>query len=212
MPEVFFKEIGEQLGFRIHIITARGEAHYTFRGVIEDGDDTVGIADIGGASTELIKVSRGSLEKTISLPVGSVRGSDWEREGRFEENLENIFANERFETKSFQTDRLLGVGGTMTVLAAISMNMKDFDSEKIENCSFSQRDLQNCIGRIEKQSEEQLRREFPFLGKRSRSIKAGGRLATMMGKILGVQTWEISAKGIRHGTLLEGRIREDFTI
>ena len=75
----FFREVEAALGFRIHIVTAEGEAYYTFRGVVCDGDDNTSvIMDIGGASTELIKVSGGVLERTTSLPVGSVRATGLE--------------------------------------------------------------------------------------------------------------------------------------
>ena len=207
----FFREIEETLGFRVHVITGEGEAYYTFRGVLQ-GDETSVIMDIGGASTELIKVSDGLLERTVSLPVGSVRGSDWKAEGQFGKRLGDILADQRFGIASFQTDRLIGVGGTMTSLAAISKQMRNFDCREIEGSTISLGDFQDCVEFIEDLSEEQLGEKFPFLGKRVKSIKAGGRLAFTVGKFLDVQFWKISTKGLRHGTLREGRIDERFQV
>ena len=206
----FFRKIEDRLGFRIHVISEEGEAYYTFRGVVQSHEDTGVIMDIGGASTELIKVSDGSFERMISLPVGSVRGSDWREEGCFEKRLEDIFADERLGTASFQTDRPVGVGGTMTSLAAISKNMSIFECDKLEGCSIGLDDWASCIERIEGQSEEELNEKFPFLGKRVKSIKVGGRLSLIVGEFLGIHGWKISTKGLRHGTLREGRIDERF--
>ena len=206
----FFRELEECLGFRIHIITAEGEAYYTLRGVIEDDNKPTVIMDIGGASTELIKVSGCSLEKMVSLPVGSVRGSDWAREGSFEVRLKDILADVDLRMASFQALQVVGVGGTMTSLAAMCKNVRNFEAGELEDCSIGYHDLEELLERIEKQSEERLHENFPFLGERVRSIKTGGRLALMVGGTLGVRTWKISTRGLRHGILAEGRIDGRF--
>ena len=208
--ESFFQEVGKNLGLRIRVITAEGEAYYTFLGVVQNNSDAAVIMDVGGASTELIKVFEGSLKKSVSLPVGSVRGSDWEREGCFEKRLEDILADESFCGESFQTERLIGVGGTITALAAVCKGMRNFDAGEIEGCSIHQGDLRDCVARIDGQSEDELFRQFPFLGKRVKSIKAGGRLALRAGEIMGVRTWIISTRGLRHGVLAEGHIDGRF--
>ena len=89
--QVFFREVCEKIGFRIHIITAAGEAYYALQGVVQEKNGSFVVVDIGGASTELIKVSEGSLERTISLPVGSVRGTDWMKEGHFQRTFGEYF-------------------------------------------------------------------------------------------------------------------------
>ena len=205
----FFRDIDEKLGLRICVITAEGEAYYTFRGVIQnDIDNTTVIMDIGGASTELIKVSGKRLEKMMSLPIGSVRGS----EGKIKGRTESILMERRTEMACFQTSQLVGVGGTMTSLAAISKDMKNFEREKIEDYTIDDFDLKNCVFRIEGFSEEQLHKKFPFLGKRVKSIKEGGRLALAIGSILGVQGWKVSTRGLRYGTIRDKYIDERFII
>jgi len=52
--------------------------------------------------------------------------------------------------------------------------------------------------------------KFPFLGKRSKSIKGGAFLGMMIGKKLGIKTFEISTRGLRYGTLFEGEIKNGF--
>ena len=209
----FFRDIEDRLGFRVHVITPEGEAYYTYRGVVQNDTSNISvIMDMGGASTELIKVSDGSLEGMISFPMGAVRGSDWRMNSVFDERVQDILASERSRVDSFQTSCLIGVGGTMTSLAAISKNMMDFDRESIEGCTIDYRDLKNCVEEIERQSEEDLNKKFPFLGKRIKSIKAGGHLALIIGEFLRIQSWKISTRGLRYGTILDGTINERFEI
>ena len=206
----FFQEIYKKLGFHVHIIKAEGEAYYTLQGIVSGKTENAVIIDIGGASTELIKVSNGMLEKMISLPVGSVRGSDWRAKGCFTERIRYIFSNEQSEIESFQSSHLMGVGGTLTSLMALSKNSTEFNRQDIERSVLRQRDLKICVERTESQSEEQLGEKFPFLGKRVASIKAGGHLAFAIGELLGCQNWKISTRGLRYGVLRDDSIDERF--
>ena len=210
----FFQEIEEKLGFRVHIINEKGEAYYTYRGIVQEKQKNISvIIDMGGASTEFIKVSRdGKLEEIMSLPIGSVRGTTWMMKSVFEKKVRSILSKERSRMASFRTYKLTGVGGTMTSLAAIFNNIRNFDRDKIEGCVISCSDLKKCIENIQDQSEEELNKEFPFLGKRVKSIKAGGRLALIMGEFLGGEAWDISTRGLRYGTILENCINEQFII
>ena len=207
----FFREVEEKLGFRVHVITEEGEGYYTYRGIVQKNHQNMSvIMDMGGASTELIKVSDGVLEGTISLPLGSVRGSGWMMESVFDVRVRSILEGEVSRMAFFKSSRLTGVGGTMTSLAAIFKNMKSFDRDKIEGCTIDCRDLKKCIEDIQYLSEDELNKKFPFLGKRVKSIRAGGRLAKIVGDFLGGEVWEISTYGLRHGTILESCIDKRF--
>ena len=100
----------------------------------------------------------------------------------------------------------------MTSLAAMARKMENFDSEKIEGHILGFEDLKRCVRGIEGQSEEQLQKRFPFLGKRASSIEMGGRLALVMGEFLGVRTWKISTRGLRYGTILDNQIERRFIV
>ena len=98
----FSTRVKADLGFHINLLTAEGEAYFCAKGV-DLGDDTLledsVVLDLGGASTELILFSTKpyTFKKFVSLPVGSVRATDWMREGTFAEKMDQILRNSRPE-------------------------------------------------------------------------------------------------------------------
>lgn len=69
----FLKQVQEQTGFVIHVISGEQEAYLDYIGVsrtlaIDDGV----ILDTGGASMEIILVKDGQAEEVVSIPLGSV--------------------------------------------------------------------------------------------------------------------------------------------
>ncbi len=60
-------------GFNIDVITGKEEAEYAFLGVTHFISIPTGIViDIGGGSTELVFYKNGNIEKSLSLPIGSL--------------------------------------------------------------------------------------------------------------------------------------------
>lgn len=65
-------------GWRLWVIDGQEEARLTFRGLRSHLDTFRAciVADVGGGSTELLAVSAGSLQDSISVPIGSGRFAD----------------------------------------------------------------------------------------------------------------------------------------
>lgn len=209
----FFKKVKEELGFEVTIINGEGEAYYTSYGVVsrsEVNQENLTIMDIGGASTELIlvQVKPFKIVKSVSLPIGSVRCSDWLKEKIFDEKIEEIFKN--FDVKDYETDHLLCVAGSMTSLGSMIKGLKKFDSDVVNGTKISFDDFLKFTKKIKKNTPTELLLKFPFLGKRSKSIVGGAYLGETMGTALKVKTFEISTLGLRYGTLLSGGIDEQF--
>ena len=59
-------------------------------------------------------------------------------------------------------------------------------------------------------SPEDFLENFPFLGKRSKTILSGLILANRLLSVLGVEKVIISTYGLRYGTLLSGQIEENY--
>lgn len=209
----FFKEIKEELGFRVQIIDGIGEAYYTSLGVVSGTklvEPNVTIMDIGGASTELISVQIEPFKvlSSVSLPLGSVRCSDWLKAKIFDEKIKEIF--EIFDVSSYRTDHLMCVAGSMTSLGSMIKGLKKFNSNEVNGTKILFSDFLKFTEKIKKRSPVELLLKFPFLGKRSKSIVGGAYLGEAMGKILCVKTFEISTLGLRYGTLKAGGIDERF--
>lgn len=204
-----FDKVQNELGFKVTIINAEGEAYYTSLGVVKGHDadfSNAVIMDVGGASTELIliQVNPFQIKKTISLPVGSVRGTDWISEGSFEEKMSELLSNDELE--NFKSDYLLCVAGSMTSLGGMIKGLKKFDSNEVNGSAITFDKYLGFFESIQDLSPEELLEKFPFLGKRAKSILAGAKLGLKMGKRLEIKSFEISTFGLRYGTLFAGTI------
>jgi len=210
----FYKKVEKKLGFSVQIINAEGEAFYTALGVAK-GSSTptsnhITIMDIGGASTEFIKVQLDpfKIETTISLPMGSVRGTDWIRDDDFTNKTNEIV--KKFDINSFKTQNLLCVAGSMTSLGGMIKGLSTFESDSINGAKINFDKFCNFVDKISHINSDSLLKQYPFLGKRARTIVAGAQVAKVMGQNLKIESMEISTYGLRYGTLIQGVIDERF--
>lgn len=209
----FFSKIQKELGFEITIITPRAEAFFTAYGVASGSvdTDTMVIMDIGGASTELIKVRMNPFKiiDSISLPIGSVRATDWLKENSFDNKTHEIFSH---NLEFYQTDTLLCVAGGMTSMAAMYLGLKEFDAKAIDGMKISFDSFKLFAGDLQKTTSENLLLLFPFLGKRVEVVAAASKVAEMFCTNLKIKNIKISTRGLRYGTILTGGIDGQFTI
>jgi exopolyphosphatase/guanosine-5'-triphosphate,3'-diphosphate pyrophosphatase len=165
--------------------------------------------DIGGASTELIKIRISPFEiiKSISLPVGSVRATDWKKNGEFEIKINQILGTDLSE---YYTKSLVCVAGSMTALASIYLGQKEYVGSKVEGTTISFSTFKAFTNDLRNTSVENLLLLFPFLGKRAPMIAGGSHIAELIGTKLKVEIIKISTRGLRYGTIVSGEIDEQY--
>jgi exopolyphosphatase / guanosine-5'-triphosphate,3'-diphosphate pyrophosphatase len=211
----FFLEIKDQFGIDVKIITSEGEAYYSAKGVMFNTKfetDVITIMDIGGASTELIKVdSRNfSILETISMPIGAVRASQWLEDDLFVQNLQKSFVDFRLQLDRFQTKELFCIAGTMTSLGSMHLELEEFSDTAVHGLSIRSEDVDSLFKKYSGFTSELFLEKFPFLGKRSASIRGGLHLVYHLSHRLLVKELIISTYGLRFGTILDGKISEEF--
>ena len=162
---VFYQKIETELGFRTKIISAKGEAYYTALGVVSSLTQKEGslvVMDVGGASTELIKISLNpfTIVSSISLPVGSVRAMDWRNASLFNEKMNELLSVDLGE---YHTENLICVAGSMTSLASMYLGLRDFEADKIEGMVISFHNFIKFTNDLQKTNLENLNMLFPFL-------------------------------------------------
>ncbi len=212
----FFKEVKDQLGFKVQVISSEGEAYYTGKGISlsekkskSSREDQV-IVDLGGASTEIIKIKTHPFQiiKSISLPMGSVRGRNWMNDQVFSEKLEEIF--DKNDLSDFKRMEATFVAGTMTSLAGMIFSLNKFDDEKIHGKSISKNEFKLFIDAMADKNQEKILKDYPFLKSRAATVASGGLIILALIEILGVEELAISTMGLRHGTLMEGAINGKY--
>ncbi len=209
----FYERVEKELDLKVILINGEGEAFYTAYGVITGSDsdiDELTIMDIGGASTEFIKVKTNpfDIKDSISLPFGSVRATDWITEGSFDSKMDSVIKESRLN--DFATKHLFCVAGSMTSLGGMIKGLKEFDANEVNGTKISFTEFLEFKEKINQATPEILTTKYPFLGKRARSIVGGARLGEKVGNFLGIETFEISTLGLRYGTIYAGGIDERF--
>jgi exopolyphosphatase / guanosine-5'-triphosphate,3'-diphosphate pyrophosphatase len=210
----FFSKVERELGLSVQILNAKGEAYYSSRGILFNSNfssDIITLMDIGGASTELIRlqVKDSTVLDTISMPVGAVRATQWLDDQLFVQNLQKIFLDFRNEIDKFQTKELYCVAGTMTSLGNMHLERKEFVEDDVHGLILKSEDIDQMFKKYAEWSPEKFQESFPFLGKRSRSIRGGLHLVYHLSHRLLVKELSISTYGLRFGTILEGKIKKE---
>ncbi len=210
----FFRKVQDELGLQIQIITPEAEAYYSTKGILYNSkfqSEVITIMDIGGASTELIKVNTRTLQiqKTISMPVGAVRATQWLNDGVFVQSLQKVFLDYRTEIDEFQTRELFCVAGTMTSLGNMHLQRKEFVEDDLHGMVMKSEDVDSLFKKYSDTSPEVFLEEFPFLQKRSQNIRGGLHVAYHFIHRLLAREITISTYGLRYGTILEGKIKKE---
>lgn len=211
----FFHKIRQELKVNVQIITSQAEAFFSTRGILFNTKfdaDVITIMDIGGASTELIKVNTKNFQisDTISMPVGAVRATNWLDDNLFVQNLQKVFIDFRNEIDKFQGKDLFCVAGTVTSLGNMHLLRKEFVEDDVHGLKIKIEDVDFMFKKYSDWTPEQYLEEFPFLGKRSKSIRGGLHLVYHLVHRLLVKEISVSTYGLRYGTLLEGKIKKEF--
>lgn len=127
-------------GVDVVVLDGETEAKLSYAGATagNNRDGQYMVVDIGGGSTELVYGQGGQLEMANSVNLGAVRLSELfpAREDGVVTNLElvNTYITEVLASIQFlpQVAKLIGVGGTITSLAAIDQALTVYDSSKVQ--------------------------------------------------------------------------------
>lgn len=211
----FFTKIETELRLTVQTINAQAEAYFSTKGILFNSkfdSEIITIMDVGGASTELIKVNTKtfSILETISMPIGAVRASQWLADDLFVQNLQKIFLDFRNEIDKFQSKELYCVAGTVTSLGNMHLQRREFIEDDVHGLTLKADDIDTLFKKYCEHTPEEFLELFPFLQKRSNSIRGGLHLVYHIIHRLLVKQITISTYGLRYGTLLEGKIKKDF--
>lgn len=150
--------IKNENGITVQLLSGEEEAACSFYGVITQtgkysqiisGDKTrlYGVVDIGGASTELVVGNINAVLYSSSAPYGIVRIKDYagEKLNKIDEFLSNV--SEKYKNIPI-FDELIGIGGTLTSLAAIKLNLQIYNREAVHGTKIFIEDLFSIKKRI----------------------------------------------------------------
>ena len=158
------------LGVPLEILTGDDEAAASFLGATHDiGSGSALVLDIGGGSTELVTGADGQVAWSTSLDIGSVRLTE-----RFlpsdppsvpevaecEAFLDALLAEP--VAQAGRVERLIGVAGTVTTVAAHALALPSYDSDAIHGATLTVDDLRSACHDLLSRTVAD-RRALPFM-------------------------------------------------
>jgi exopolyphosphatase / guanosine-5'-triphosphate,3'-diphosphate pyrophosphatase len=199
--EAFLGEIEGSYGFTTRLLSGEEEADLTLRGVGEVDGETV-VIDIGGGSTELIVAG-----ERVSTELGSVRlterflESDPPTAGELEELARAV--RSVLEEHDVSATRGIGVAGTVTSLAALDLELAEYDPNRVHGHRLAQDAVRAQLERLAALPLAE-RREVPGLEpERAPVIVAGAAILLEVMRHVGLPEIEVSERDLLDGAALE---------
>ncbi|WP_082594391.1 Ppx/GppA phosphatase family protein [Sphingomonas sp. Root710] len=217
----FVQRVYRETGIALEIITPEQEARLAVLGchaLLEPGEGSALVFDIGGGSTELILIDADSSPPRVidwfSAPWGVVSLSETEPHiGDDRDGLLASYARMRARvTESFAhfarrldpgavPGRLLGTSGTVTTLASVHLDLPSYDRRQIDGLIVPVTAMREISARLSGMSVAQ-RAELPCIGQeRADLVVAGCAILDAILDIWPAERLGVADRGIREGIL-----------
>ena len=216
--EPFLRIARETIGADITIITGEEEARYTMLSIVQDralcfAAETLLVVDIGGGSTELILRRRGGALQFLSCSFGAstleekffqtdpVRENDLDR-------LSTFLKGEMDKLPDFgQSYPMVGVGGTVTTLAAMAWKMERFQEKTIHGVRLSVDELFRQVGLLKSMTIDERSRLPGLPPARAGIILPGAIIILSLLARYRQDSLFVSTRGVRYGVFFDKFLR-----
>lgn len=217
---MFVEKVYQDTGIRLVVIDGDAEARLTLKGVLSglDSDSsTLVVLDVGGGSTEFTITSYGSPVFIKSMPIGVVRLTEGfhavtEMVDRVRVVLDHLENDLNLAGIIVSKDaELVGTAGTATTIAAIKLEMVEYDYRAVNNYIVSRADIGDIFLRLS-QLNPQERLAVKGLEKGREDLIIAGMviIASVMDRF-GFDRLKVSDFGLLEGLALSGNGVGDLT-
>ncbi len=210
-------KVRELFGVEARTISGEEEARLTFAGALSglDVSGVVAVFDIGGGSTEIV-IGEESVSASHSFDVGSVRLTERHVKNdpptRAETDAITRDVREAFASKpdlwsaaKKAKSAPIGIAGTVTTLAAISLAMDPYDGARVHGRAMAIDEIRGVVNRLASLTLAERRCVRGLEPKRADVIVAGGLLVLATLEALAATTLRVSDRGVRWGLAEELR-------
>jgi exopolyphosphatase/guanosine-5'-triphosphate,3'-diphosphate pyrophosphatase len=229
--DCFRDRVAAETGIRLEVIDRETEAALAVIGcspLLDPRGRGAILFDIGGGSTELVRIERDLAEKSVeprikawmSIPLGVVTlaehfgGRDVTR-GSYARMIEEVarhiapFAAEH--GKDLRDMHLLGTSGTVTTLAGIHLNLARYDRRRIDGIWMDDSGVTATIDRLLGMSYQQRASNNCISIERADLVLAGCAILDAIRQAFPLPRLRVADRGLREGMLVE-MMREDGAI
>lgn len=153
----FVERVFNEAGIKLVVIDGNLEGRLTLKGVISGLDkihDSMVVVDVGGGSTEVTIAESGEILYVNSLPLGVVRLTEgFSTPKVMSERIAGIVSNLLSDISSVGVSInpdavMISTAGTATTLAAIKLEMVDYDYRRVNNLMISRGEIVEIYNRL----------------------------------------------------------------
>ena len=203
--------IKDETGFAFEMISGEEEAYLCYLSTAHDFGHTSLVIDIGGGSTEFMTMQKTLIAK--SIPFGTVVLNE-----RFLQNAppstkaiidlqKHLLSQLQFhiDLKVYQPENrtLIATAGTPTSLAAVHLQLQEYDHHKVHSLKLSLQTIQELNRRLSKMTLAELKHVSGLHPKRADVIVAGGIILETAMQYLGYDEVTVSDHGLRYGVFID---------
>jgi exopolyphosphatase/guanosine-5'-triphosphate,3'-diphosphate pyrophosphatase len=226
--DCFRDRVAAETGIRLEVIDRETEAALAVIGcspLLDPRGRGAILFDIGGGSTELVRIERDPAEKNaeprikawMSIPLGVVTlaehfgGRDVTRDSyarMVEEVARHIAPFAAEHGKDLRDMHLLGTSGTVTTLAGIHLNLARYDRRRIDGIWMDDSGVTATIDRLLGMSYQQRASNNCISIERADLVLAGCAILDAIRQAFPLPRLRVADRGLREGMLVE-MMRED---
>ena len=204
--------IRERAGLSVEVISGEEESRLAYQAVsagVGLADGAVVVFDTGGGSTQFTFGRGGEVHDRYSVDVGAV--SYTEQFGLDEAVDDRIIGEARQAVSADLSsldereapDALVGMGGAMTNITAVSLSLDPYEPDVVQGATVSREEVERQIAIYQKVGQEERRAIVGLQANRAPVILAGALIVATVMEKLGKETLVVSDRGLRHGLIRE---------
>lgn len=205
------------IGIPLHVIEGDLEARLGFLGAVHDLPVTGGFTmDVGGGSVELSRFTDRRLERSWSLPLGSLRLSDrfLEHDPPAEKELTKLGKHVAAELDAAGVpelrggETLVGIGGTVRNLAKIDLRRGDEPLPLLHGYELTDRRLGDIASELAQRSMKRRAQVSGLNPDRADTVVGGALVVQGVMAHVGARRVLVSSRGLREGLALDAFERD----
>ena len=229
--EEFLARVAQEVGLELEVIDRGTEAELAASGctpLIDPQADGVILFDIGGGSSELVRLARSApvergpplpqIEAWISLPVGVVTLAERHGGHRVTRDIFEAMVAEvavfvdRFAAQcgrhGVEQMHMLGTSGTVTTIAGVHLDLRRYERRRVDGCWMSHEEVTGVTERLLAMSYDE-RAANPCIGlDRADLVLAGCAILEAIRRAFPCRRLRVADRGLREGMLVK-MMRQD---
>ena len=180
--EEFLRLVKEKCPLDIDVVAGEREASLAALGALKKEDGIV--IDVGGASSEVVCIKNGARSYAKSFSVGAVTLREHCKD---DEAATEQYLSELFSGLAPMEGKVYAVGGTATALACLTLELKEYDAERVQNCYLSQAELSKLKSKLFSLKVEERKKLVGMEAARADVIAGGAAIIAKIADKIGAE-------------------------